>query len=100
MRSLILSRRELDFMLFEWLRVQDRTSQPRFAEHSRETFTAVLDLAEQLATRHFATHNQRSDAHEPQLIDGTVQLIPEIKTALDAFGRSGLLASTFDAEHG
>ena len=100
MTQLILSRRELDFVLFEWLRVQDRTTLPRFAEHSRQTFDAVLDLAEQVATRQFATHNQRSDANEPRLVDGTVVLIDEIKTALDAFGRSGLLASTFDDEYG
>ena len=65
MKSVLLSRRDLDFLLFEWLRVDELTKRERFAEHSRETFDAVLDLCEQLATRYFATHNKTSDANEP-----------------------------------
>ena len=40
MRSLLLSRRDLDFLLYEWLDVEALTARPRFAEHSRETFDA------------------------------------------------------------
>ena len=69
--SLILSRRDLDFLLHEWLDVEALTKRPRYAEHSRETFDAVLDLAEQIATEHFAPHNRKADENEPQLVDGT-----------------------------
>lgn len=51
MKSLLLSRKDLDFLLFDWLRVEDLISRDRFAEHSRETFSDTLDLCEQLATR-------------------------------------------------
>ena len=74
--SLILSRRDLDFLLYEWLDVEALTKRPRFAEHSRETFDAVLDLAEQIATDHFAPHNRTADANEPRFVDGRVELIP------------------------
>jgi butyryl-CoA dehydrogenase len=43
--SLLLSRRDLDFLLHEWLDVEALTKRPRFADHSRETFDDVLDLA-------------------------------------------------------
>ena len=43
-KSTLLSRRDLDFLLYEWLRVDELTKRERFAEHSRETFDAVLDL--------------------------------------------------------
>ena len=49
MKSTLLSRRDLDFLLYEWLRVDELTKRQRFAEHSRETFDGVLDLCEQLA---------------------------------------------------
>ncbi|HTZ43440.1 MAG TPA: acyl-CoA dehydrogenase [Jatrophihabitans sp.] len=98
--SLILSRRDLDFLLFEWLDVTALTGRPRYAEHSAETFRAVLDLAEQLATQDFAPHNRLADEHEPRLVDGTVRLIPETGRALAKFAESGLLAATFDAELG
>jgi alkylation response protein AidB-like acyl-CoA dehydrogenase len=100
MKSTILSRRDLDFLLYEWLRVDELTKRERFAEHSRETFDGVLDLCEQLATRYFAPHNKKSDAQEPTF-DGTrVTVIPEVKEALDAFAHADLLGMTADERLG
>ena len=59
MKSTIMSRRDLDFLLFEWLAVDDLVKRERFAEHSRETFSDVLDLCEELATRYFAPHKKQ-----------------------------------------
>ncbi len=100
MKSTILSRRDLDFLLYEWLRVEELTARPRFAEHSRETFDGVLDLCEQLAERYFAPHNKLSDAREPSFDGTTVTVIPEVKEALQAFARADLLGMGFDAELG
>ena len=98
--SLILSRRDLEFLLYEWLDVTALTALPRYAEHSRETFDACLDLAAQIAERDFAPHNARSDAEEPRF-DGTrVHLIPEVGAALAAFHASGLLSAAMDEEVG
>lgn len=92
-----LSRRDLDFLLYEWLDVTSLTARPRFEEHSKETFDAVLDLCADMATKQFAPHNKKSDANEPTMRpDGTVELIPEVKEALDLFGRAGLTAGQFD----
>ena len=85
MKSTILSRRDLDFLLFEWLAADELTKRARFAEHSRETFSDVLDLCEDLATRYFATHNKKSDQNEPTFDGTTVTVIPEVKDAIDAF---------------
>lgn len=100
MKSTILSRRDLDFLLYEWLRVDDLTKRARFVEHSRETFDGVLDLCEQLATRYFAPHNKTSDANEPTF-DGTrVTVIGEVKEALDAFAAADLIGMTADENLG
>ncbi len=96
MKSNLLSRRDLDFLLFEWLRVDELTKRERFAEHSRETFAGVLDLCEQVATRYFAPHNKKGDAHEPSFDGTTVTLIPEVKQAWDAFARSDLISVSMD----
>jgi alkylation response protein AidB-like acyl-CoA dehydrogenase len=100
MNSLILSRRDLDFMLYEWLNAESLTMLPRYADHSRDTFDAVLDLSEQIATEHFATHNKKSDANEPWFDGTTVHMIPEIKLALDIFADAGLIAAGQDYELG
>ena len=98
--SLILSRRDLDFLLHEWLDVGSLTTRPRYAEHSRETFDAVLDLAERIATDHFAPHNRTADEHEPRMVDGRVELVPEVSKALRVYAEAGLMAGTFDEELG
>ncbi|MGY1605209.1 acyl-CoA dehydrogenase [Geodermatophilus sp. SYSU D00815] len=98
--SLILSPRDLDFLLYEWLDVETLTKRPRYAEHSRETFDAVLELAEQIATEHFAPHNRKADENEPRFVDGKVELIPEVAQALRVFAEAGLMAGEFDEEYG
>ena len=45
MSSKLLSRRDLAFVLYELLDADKLTTRPRFAEHSRETFDAAIDLA-------------------------------------------------------
>jgi len=100
MKSNLLSRRDLDFLLYEWLHVDELTKRQRFADHSRETFDGVLDLCEQLATRYFAPHNKKSDANEPTF-DGTrVIVIDEVKEALDAFAKADLLGMSADERLG
>src|SRR3712207_3272232 len=96
--SLLLSRADLDFLLHRWLDVESLTKRPRYAEHSRETFDAVLDLATQIATEHFAPHNRAADEHEPRMVDGRVELIPEVGRALRVFTEAGLMAGTFDED--
>ena len=98
--TLILSRRDLDFLLHEWLDVESLTKRTRFAEHSRETFDAVLELAERIATDHFRPHNRRADENEPRMVDGKVELIPEVGRALRVFADAGLMAGGFDEELG
>ncbi len=96
MTSLVLSARDLEFLLYEWLDAEALVSQARYAEHSRETFDAVLELAETVATRHFATHNKRNDAEEPTFDGERVHLHPEIKEALEVYSRTGFIGATFD----
>ncbi|MGI9124616.1 MAG: acyl-CoA dehydrogenase [Mycobacterium sp.] len=100
MQSMLVSRRDLEFLLYDWLRIAELTKRDRFAEHSRETFDAVLELCEQLATRYFANHNKKSDANEPTFDGTTVTVIPEVKQALDAVAQADVIAMTMDQEFG
>ncbi|MBU6246005.1 MAG: acyl-CoA dehydrogenase C-terminal domain-containing protein [Actinomycetales bacterium] len=100
MKSRIMSEQDLAFLLYEWLDVEALTSRPRYREHSRETFDAVMELSRELAEQDFAPHNRLGDTHEPHF-DGTdVHVIPEVAKALAAFAESGLMAATLDAEVG
>ena len=93
----LLSRRDQQFLLHEWLRVEDLCERERFAEHSREVFDDVLELAKRIAHERFAPHNRKADANEPYIgEDGTVVLVPEVAEALEAFASAGLAAATMD----
>ncbi|MEB3032723.1 acyl-CoA dehydrogenase [[Mycobacterium] nativiensis] len=96
MKSTLLSRQDLDFLLFDWLHVDELTRRARFADHSRETFAATLDLCEQLATRYFAPHNKKSDANEPTFDGVKVTIIDEVKEALAACAEAELIGMAMD----
>lgn len=98
--SLLLSRRDLEFLLYEWLDAEALTRTPRYRDHNRGTFDAVLETCERIATDLFAPHYQKSDREEPQFDGQTAQVIPEVGVALRAMAESGLFAATQDYEHG
>jgi alkylation response protein AidB-like acyl-CoA dehydrogenase len=99
--STVLSHRDVQFLLHEWLKVEDLCARDRYAEHSREIFDDVIALAEQIATERFASHNSTADANEPRIgDDGKVVLIPEIGSALTTFAEAGFLGATLDSSVG
>jgi alkylation response protein AidB-like acyl-CoA dehydrogenase len=91
-----IDRSILDFLLYDWLDAATLTKLPRFSQHSRETFDAVLDLSARLADDHFAPHAKQSDRNEPVFDGETVHVLPDIKAALQAYAAAGLFAATFD----
>ena len=100
MKTPIMDRRNLDFLLYEMLGADKLTEWPAFADHSRETFDAVIDLAHQLAMDKFLPHNRKSDLNEPVFENGRVTIIPEVKQALDAYIEAGFMGATTPADQG
>ena len=98
--SLILSRRDLDFILYEWLEVERLTQRARFADHDRVSFDGVLDTCAQLAADMFAPHNRKADQNEPTFDGERVTMIPEVAEALAAFREAGLFSASQDYDLG
>lgn len=96
----LVDRRLLDFLLYDWLRTEDLLAHPRYTEHSRAGFDAMLEAANRLALAQFAPHNRKSDLNEPQFDGERVTLIPEVKRALDAFVAGGFMGMAADAALG
>lgn len=89
----ILSRRELDFLLFDWLNVATDGDQ-------RDTYAAVLDLAERLAIDHFLPHYKQADVEEPYLDSDGVHILPAIRVAVREYAAAGLFGAGFSPELG
>ncbi len=96
----LLARRDLQFVLYEWLQVQTLTQRARFSEHNRETFDAAIDTCEQIALDHFYPINKELDANEPTFDGKTVWTPPSLKLALKQFVDAGLMAAGHDFEWG
>ena len=98
-------RSTLDFLLHDWLNAGALTQRPRFAEHSRETFDAVMDTCERIARDKYAPFNRLVDTEEPrteQEPDGSLRVVLPRATheARAAYAESGMLAAAQDYEHG
>lgn len=86
----LLARRDVDFLLHDWLK----------AGTDRETVDAILDVSEQLATDVFLTHYKQSDIEEPRFEDGNVRICPAIGPALAQYAELGLFSAGFPEEQG
>ena len=93
-------RQTLEFLLDDWLKVQDLCSRERFAEHTRETFGAVLDTCEKIAREKFAPFNRLADTQEPHFDGERVHLPQPTHEAMAAYVESGMLAAAQDYEIG
>ncbi len=100
MTSPLIDPRQLRFVSEELWPLSSLLSYPRFAAHGLDTFQSVIDLSHRLALEKFAPHNRASDLNEPHLRDGRVQIIPEVKLALDAYAEAGFTALLADEAEG
>ena len=93
-------RQTLDFLLFDWLKAGNLTTRERFAEHSAETFSAVLDTCEKIAREKFAPFNRLADTQEPHFDGERVHLPQATHDATRAYAESGMLAAAQDYDVG
>lgn len=98
--SKLLSRSDLQFLLYDWLHAERLSDRVRFADHTRETFDSALDTYERIGSDLFAPHNKKSDQNEPYFDGELVHIIPEVGAALNAFSIAGLMAAAMDYELG
>lgn len=93
-------RNTIDFLLHDWLDTASLSTRERFADHSRETFDAVLDTCERIARDKYAPFNRLVDVQEPHF-DGEKVILPQATLeASRAYAESGMLSAAQDYEMG
>jgi butyryl-CoA dehydrogenase len=93
-------RATVDFLLYDWLQVEHLNQRARFADHSRDTFDAVLDTCERIARDKYAPFNRTVDTQEPQF-DGERVILPQAThDAHHAYADSGMLSAAQDYDIG
>jgi butyryl-CoA dehydrogenase len=90
----------IDFLLNDWLDTTALSQRERFADHSRDTFDAVLDTCERIAREKYAPFNRLVDVQEPHF-DGEKVILPQAThDANRAYAESGMLSAAQDYEVG
>jgi alkylation response protein AidB-like acyl-CoA dehydrogenase len=93
-------RTTIDFLLDDWLNTEALTQRDRFADHSRDTFGAVLDTCERIAREKYAPFNRLVDVQEPHF-DGEKVILPQAThDANRAYAESGMLSAAQDYDIG
>ncbi|RYY65787.1 MAG: acyl-CoA dehydrogenase, partial [Comamonadaceae bacterium] len=90
----------LDFLLYDWLDAPALSGRERFADHSRETYDAVLDTCERIAREKYAPFNRTVDTQEPRIDGDQVVLPAATHAARKAYADSGMLAAAQDYADG
>ena len=96
----LLRDRDVEFILYEVLRVQDLCALPAFAEHSRETFDLALGSARKLAREVLFPAFKAMDAEPPRLERGQVHVHPAMREIWARLVELGLAAASRPAEVG
>jgi butyryl-CoA dehydrogenase len=93
-------RSTIEFLLYDWLRIDGLLERARYAEHSRETFGAVLDTCERIAREKFAPFNRLIDTEEPIFVEDRVVLPKATHDAWLAYAKSGMISAAQDEDVG
>ena len=98
--SKLLSRRDLNFLLYDVLDSEALTRTQLYGMHDRAAFEGVVEAAFTLAEAVFAPFAAKLDANEPTFDGERVHTIPELHAAIDAFVEGGFTAMAFPEAHG
>lgn len=90
----------LDYLLFDWLGVDELLNRPRFAEHDMAEVRELLRAASVLAAEKFEPANRVIDDQEPTFVDGQVILPRHTHEAWDAYVEFGMMLACHDAADG
>jgi alkylation response protein AidB-like acyl-CoA dehydrogenase len=93
-------RQTLEFLLQDWLNAPELCERSRYADHSWETFSAVLNTCEKIAREKYAPFNRLVDTQEPHFDGEKVTLPQATHDAHAAYVQSGMLAAAQDYDAG
>lgn len=98
--SMIVDRRELDFVLYELLGVERVLRHPRFHAYDRSSIQQMLDVAQKIAEQKFLPTAAEIDANEPVIVNGRVKQPAAVGSALKDYAEAGFFALPFPEEDG
>ncbi len=87
------NRRNIDFLLYEVFDLMSLSKFESFKDHKKETYSLVLDAAEQLAEKELRPFLTEMDRKEPQFQNGKVNVHPQVRKLMKEFGEGGWISA-------
>ncbi len=100
MSGILVDDRDLKFVLFDLLGVQDLTRHERFEHIDQEIMEMLLDEAKKFAEQRLFPLNLKGDKVGAKYEDGQVHAVPGTREAFQEFVQSGWLTKCEDPELG
>lgn len=99
MSDILISRDELNFLLWDWLRLDDMF-EGTCEGIDRVMAEEILDLSERLAAEAFLSHYKESDRQEPYMDADGAHALRAIGAALRRYAELGLFSASFSPDFG
>lgn len=100
MAGKFVSKRNLDFLLYEVFDIEHLTAFDFYGMHNRQVFDMTVDAALKLAKSIMFPILKEMDQAPPELVDGEVVVHRRVKDIMKECGQGGWIASSFSVEHG
>jgi len=100
MASLLVDKRDVEFVLYEQFDILDLVKKPMFENFSKTEFDMVIDQALKFAENDLAPVNRDGDLTGAKWEDGRVTVPPEFHKPLKLFAEQGWVSASDDPEFG
>jgi alkylation response protein AidB-like acyl-CoA dehydrogenase len=98
--KLLVDERDMKFVLYEQLRIEELCKSPLYADFSRETFDMILEEAGKLAERAFYPSNKKGDEQGCRFENGQVKVPDSFHEPYRLYREGGWLAMSDSPEVG
>ncbi len=100
MSEKFVSRRNLEFLLYETHNVERLSNLAYYEDHTRETYQLVLDTAQKLARDILYPYLGEMDKKAPFMENGSVKVHPVVKSMMKEWGDGGWIGASMPYEVG
>lgn len=94
------SKKNIHFLLYDVLNIGELSQHPLFADHNPETYNMILNACTELSTQKLRPILVEMDRSAPRLVDGRVQVHPDMKMLMQEFGSGGWINAPLSYEEG
>lgn len=93
MSNKFVSKKNLNFMLYDVFEAQSLAKYDYFGHHSKESFDLIIETALRIGETLLRPSFQDLDRNPPKLVEGKVRVHPFVKALMKEFGQGGWISA-------